>query len=103
MSYAKQLRKELLASNKILIFEVEVFSKIQDENDWISFDIEVDLKTNQLRAYHVPFTKEEEESNKIAFEFVDIDECFSLDEHLQDLYTGCMEAIMSSEFYELID
>ena len=102
MSYSKQLRNELIESGKISMFETEVYSNLQLEQVWNDFQVEVDLKSNELRAYHVPFTAEQEKSNKIAFESVDIDECFSLDEHLQDLYSVCIEAIINSEYYELI-
>jgi ATP-dependent DNA helicase RecQ len=30
-------------------------------------------------------------------------DCFTIDEHLQELHSTCIEGIMNSEFYDLID
>ena len=83
----------------IKCFEIPVNDKRTNESDYIIFDITTDGKT--FRAEHVALTKEQEQSNKIAFVSIDIDLDFSLDENLQELYSACIDAILGSEFYKL--
>jgi hypothetical protein len=46
-------------------------------------------------------TEEEEKSEKIAFDSVEIDMDFSLDENLQSLYDEIINSIIDSEFFKL--
>lgn len=86
---------------KMKLFEIAVLDKRTNEIEHIVFDIEINGP--KLKATHEALTKAQSESNKIAFVSVDIDEDFSLDSHLQDLYTECTEAIMNSEWFELVN
>lgn len=81
------------------IFEVAVIDKRTNKEDYIIFDIEIE--GNNFVATHIGLTEEQEKSSKIAFLLSEIDEDFSLDENLQELYNDCLQAILDSEFYEL--
>ena len=85
--------------NKIKCFEIPVFDKRTEENTYIVFDISIN--EGKFIAQHEATTKEEQESNKIAFCSTDIDIDFSLDENLQGLYDECIEKVVSSDFFEL--
>ena len=54
-----------------------------------------------FEASHIALNKEQSESDKIPFVSIEIDDCFSLDEHLQELDDKCTEAICNSEYYTL--
>lgn len=101
--YMEKLIEEFKLVEKMKLFEIEVFNKSEKENEFLTFDISIDVDNNTLVAQHVALTNEEEQSDKIAFKSVDLDDCFSLDELLQELYNTCLETIIDSEFYELID
>jgi len=99
----ENLIEEFKLIEKMKLFEIEVFNKSEEENEFITFDISIDEENNTLVAQHVAMSEEEENSDKIAFKSVDLDDCFSIDEHLQELHSTCIEGIMNSEFYDLID
>ena len=97
----KELKEEFKNCNKETIFEISVTDNRERTSDYIVF--EISIQDNKLVAQHVGLTKEEEESDKIAFKSVELDECFTLDEHLQELHQECTEAIINSELFELND
>jgi hypothetical protein len=97
-----QQQFEKLQSRSIVpMFEIPVIDKKTGEKDYVIFDISVN--ENEIIAQHVALNSEEESSPKIAYKAVDIDEDFSLDHHLQEIYSECINALISSEFYELHD
>ena len=83
------------------IFEIPVFDKRSNKNSWIIFDISIYGRT--MYAQHEPLTQKQEKSKKIAFVKIPIDTYFSIDMHLNDLYSECINAIIESEFFDLID
>ena len=95
------LKEEFNQITLMRLFEIPVINKETNEEDYIIFDIE--LHKNTLVAQHVALTKKEEKSKKIAYKKVVLDSCFSLDEHLQELYDICIDAILYSDFYNLND
>jgi len=86
---------------KIPIFEFEVIDKRTNEKTYITFDIFV--HDHKMIAQHESTTKEEVESNKIAFCSVDIDYDFSADYHLQAIFEECLNKITSSDWFELLE
>lgn len=99
MTTANKFKKELYNKHKIPCFEIEVFDNRTNQKDWVLFNIEI--YKNNVRAQHIGLTVEEEESDKISFKSIDIDDVFSLEEHLQELYDICIEAIINSDFFSL--
>ena len=97
----KTLIQQFYEIQKFRIFEVEVKNVISEENEFLTFEIEIDVK--QLYCYSAPMTEAEEKSDKIKIISVDLDDNFDIDAHLQDLYSNCIEEIINSDFYELID
>ena len=100
MQTIKELKSEFDAITKERVFEIEVIDKRSNEPDYILFDIAIEKNT--LFAQHISLTAREERSKKIAFKKVVLDDCFSLDENLQELFEVCNEAIINGDFYELI-
>ena len=94
------LKTEFNAIELIKIFEIEVIDK-NKEKDYVIFDISIHNDT--LRAEHIALTNEEEQSDKIAFKAVQLDDSFTLDELLQELHEECTNAILNSDFYTLAD
>lgn len=92
----KQFEKMIL-SGMIPVFEIEVEDKRSNKLEWILFHISID--GNLLKAKHEPLTEKEKNSDKIAFESVEIDEERNLDSHLAELFCECNEAIRESDFY----
>jgi len=96
-----EMNEEFLNCGLIRIFEIPVVNKLTREDDYIIFDIEIDVKKNKFVAQHIALNEDEEKSNKIAFKEIDFDDCFSLDEHLQELLEECNQAIFESDFFEI--
>ena len=90
--------QEMRESGTIPIFEIEVTRN--GEQEWIIFDISI--SDDKIIAHHEALTEAEEKSDKIAFKSVDIDPDFSLDWHLEGLMEECQNALMESEFVEVI-
>ena len=87
--------------DRIKIYEIEVMDKRTEEIEY--FILNISIKGNKFIATHEPTTFAEEESNKIAYTEIEIDEAFTLDEHLQNLYSECIDKIIKSDFFTLID
>jgi len=101
MKTIQELKNEFNAITLIRVFEIKVMDTRTNEEDYILFDISID--GDELRAEHIGLTKKEEENEKIAFKSLPLDDCFTLDEHLQELQSECIEAICNSDFYIRID
>ena len=97
----KTLIEQFNEIQKIKIFEIEVKNIISEENEFLTFEIYIDDKN--LYCHSEPMTEAEEKSDKIKIISVELDDNFDIDAHLQDLYSNCIEEIINSDFYELID
>ena len=97
----ESIKKQFEEITKIKIFEVEVTKKGTKEKDYIIFNISIDK--NKFVAQHEGLTKEEETSEKIAYKSILIDPECTIDENLQELYNECINAILQSDFFNLID
>lgn len=95
------IKKQFEEINRIPVYEIEVTDKRTGDTEYIVFDIKVYKK--YFKATHEPLTYKQEDSNKIAFVSIEIDESLSLDDHLNELYSECCDAIICSDFYELND
>ena len=93
------LQQQWDAITLIKIFEIEVIDKRTGLKDYIIFDIT--MNKGYLIASHVALTRAEEGRNFIAFKAIEIDDSFTLDENLQELYEVCIESITNSDFYKL--
>ena len=92
-------QQQLNDSPFVPIFEVEVIDTAGNA-DHIICDISV--KGNQLIAQRDAVSKKEESSAYIAKSAIDIDsDCFSLDEHLQDLCDEIWHDIQCGDLYDL--
>ena len=100
MQTVESIKKEFQKCDKLKMFEIEVIEKETNSTDFILF--EISIEQNNFIAHHIPLTKEQQNSNKIAFVSIEIDDVFSLDEHLQSLYESCFEAIIGSDFYDIL-
>ena len=81
------------------IFEIEVTDQ-NGQTDYIN--CEVSVRGEQLIAQRDAISKKEENSAYIAKSSIDIDsDCFSLDEHLQDLYSEISNDILFGDLYDL--
>ena len=97
----KTLIEQFNEIQKIKIFEIEVKNLLTEENEFLTFEIYIDEKN--LYCHSVPMTEEEEKSDKIKIISVELDEPFDIYAHLQDLYSNCIEEIINSDFYDIID
>ena len=97
----KTLIQQFNDIQKIRFFEIEVKNLITEENEFLTFEIYIDDKN--LYCHSEPMTEAEEKSDKIKIILVELDDHFDIDAHLQDLYSNCIEEIINSDFYELID
>lgn len=98
MEKIKKEFQEMIDSGRIPLFEIEVTRN--GEQDWILFDISI--SDDKIIAHHEALTEAEEKSDEIAFKSVDIDPDFSLQWHLEGLMEECQNALMESEFVEVI-
>ena len=97
----EDLKHEFHNIELIKCFEIEVANKKDSGEEWLVFNISI--QENNLVAQHVALTQDECISDKIAFKSIELDECFSLTEHLQELHEECTTAIMYSDFFTLKD
>lgn len=98
----KNLVEEFNNITKMKVFEIEVFDNRTNEKDHILFEISIDEECKILMAEHVALTIEEEKSDYVACKTIDLNDVFSLDEHLAQLHNICIEAIINGDFYELV-
>jgi hypothetical protein len=81
------------------VFEIEVVDKAGN-TDYII--CEVSVRGDQLIAQRDAVSKKEQSSVCIAKSAIDIDEdCFSLDEHLQDLSAEVYNDILFGDLYDI--
>ena len=97
----KTLIQQFNEIEKFRIFEIQVKNLLTEENEFLTFEIYID--EINLYCHSEPMTEAEEKSDKIKIISVELDDTFDIDEHLQDLYSNCIEEIINSDFYELID
>lgn len=82
----------------IPVFEIEVTDK-EGQTDYVTCWITT--KSDQLIAHRNAVSKSEEVSIYVAKTVVDIDDCFSLDEYLQDLFAEVNNDIVAGDLYNL--
>ena len=97
-NYTKKLQNELLLSKCIPVIEIEVIA-IDGSKDWVY--CEVYFKGNSLIAERDAVSIKEQKSKFIASSRIVVDNCFSLDEHLQSLSEQINYDIISGELFEL--
>ena len=92
-------QQQLNESPLMPIFEIEVIDKAGNADYIIC---EVSVRGNQLIAQRDAVSKKEENSAYIANSSIDIDsDCFSLDEHLQDLFVEVYNDILFGDLFDL--
>ena len=101
MNSILSLKNDFANITLLPMFEIQVIDKKTNSIEYIIFDIE--LIRNTIYALHEPLNAKQVKSKKIAYQKIVLDDCFSLDEHLQDLHSNCIEAICESEFFELFN
>ena len=96
----ESMQRELQQCSKIPIFEIP--AKDSEGNDaYIIFDIEFCEDTNAIIATHEALNNKQRDSDKIAFQSVQIDPDHSLDMHLEALHEECLQAIIDSDFFTI--
>jgi len=93
-----EFKKQWDKINLIKIFEIPVIDKRTNEAEYIIFDISIQGRT--MYAHHESLTEKQHKAQKIAFLKIPIDTFFSIDSHLQELYSACYDAINESDFFE---
>lgn len=95
------LKAQFNSIDKMKLFEISVIDKRTNENEYIIFYIS--LEKNTLVATHESLTAKQSKSKKISYVKTVLDNCYSLDENLQNLYDNCINAILNSDFFTLND
>jgi len=99
MKTIKQFIQEWDEITLTKVFEVPVIDKRTNEPDYIIFHVEI--RGRSFMAEHESLNSKQSKSKKIAFVSIPIDKDFSIQSHLEDLYTECIQAIIDSEYFEL--
>ena len=94
----EKLKKEFNAIDRMKIFEIEVINN-NNEQDWIVCDISI--QDNFMVAQRDSVSVKENESNLIATTKVKLNDCFSIDEHIQELHSKVIEDIINGDLFEL--
>ena len=97
----KNLKKEFENIELMRVFEISVIDNRTNENEYILFDIS--LQKNTLVAQHESLTTKQSKSKKVAYVKSVLNNCYSLNENLQNLYSECVNAILNSEYFTLND
>ena len=93
------MQLELQNCSKLPIFEVQVTNRNTGEVEYIIFDLV--FRGNTFIAQHIPLTRKETRSKKIANKKLVVDTFFSLDHNLQEMYSCCIESIIDSDYFDL--
>ena len=97
-NYTKSLQEELNESNLEPIFEIEVIDS-EGERDFIS--CEVYCKGNNIIAERGAVSAKEDASRYVACDKLTVDDAFSLDEHLQELYSLVIDSINEGGLFSI--
>ena len=97
-NYTKSLQEELNESNQDPIFEIEVIDS-EGEKDFVS--CEVYCKGNSIVAEREAVSAKEEASRYVACDKLTVDNAFSLDEHLQELYSLVVDSISEGGLFSI--
>ena len=97
-NYTKTLQKELDDTGLLPLFEIAVKDKNGNE-EWISCDI--DFQGNSIVAQRDAVSDKESKSKFIATTKFVVDNCLSLDEHLQELHGAIVEDIENGNLYTM--
>ena len=98
MTNIKTQLEEVRNSGLSALFEIEVINK-DGEQDYILCDIKAD--DDNIYCERIAVTKEEEESKFIATSKIEIDDVYSLDEHLTELYSEVISDIIDGDMFAL--
>lgn len=94
------IKEQFKNISKLHMFEIEVIYRKTNEVTYIIFDLSIDK--DKLIATHEALNELQKLSSKISFVSIDIDEDFSLEENLSELYDECINAIIyNSTFFKL--
>jgi len=96
--YTKDIQDQLNNSGKEPYFEIEVTDS-NGEQDFIL--CEVYCKGNSIIAEREAVSQKEWDSRYIACDKLAIDDAFSLDEHLQELYSLVIDSINEGGLFKL--
>jgi hypothetical protein len=94
--HAKNLQDQLSSCGKLPMFEIEV-TDTDGNQEFVTCDISIN--GGQMIAIRDAVSTSELESDKIASNSIDIDECFSLDDHLQSLHESIVCSILGGDLY----
>jgi len=83
------------------LFEIPVIDKRTGEKDFVLFELSCDGEN--FKAQHTALNEEQENSSKITFVSIKVDEWVSLDGHLEYLHESCLDSIRQSEFFKLYE
>ena len=95
--YTKQLADELSSCGKIPSFLIRVVNDNGDQS-WISCDIF--FRGNSIIVHRDPVSRREQRSSCIASNRLSVDNCLSLDEHIQELYYAVLDSVVKGELYQ---
>ena len=97
-NYTKKLQDELNNSQLTPMFEIEV----QDEHGQIEYiTCNIYFKGNSIVAERDAVSLAEERSRYIPATRLIVEDCFCLDENLQDLHEAVLQDIEAGEFYDI--
>ena len=92
-------QQQLNESPYVPLFEIEV---IDEEGERCYIICQISVRGDQLIAQRDAVSKKENSSLYISESAIDIDsDCFSLDEHLQDLSAEVYNDILFGDLYDL--
>jgi len=95
-TFTDELNDQLANCGKLPMFEIEV-TDTDGSQDFILCDISIN--GDQMTASREAVSTSELESDKIASNSVNIDDCFSLDDHLQALHDAVMCSILEGDLF----
>ena len=94
-----EFKEQLETCGKIPVYEIEVLNLKTKEFEFVLCNIEFDEANLSIEATRQAVNTKEEKSNKIAFDSVEIDRCFNLDQHLQTLVEITTEKLINGNLF----
>ena len=97
-NYTKSLQEKLNKSNREPVFEIEVIDS-EGEQEFIL--CAVYCKGNSIVAERVAVNAKEDASRYVACDKLTVNDAFSLDEHLQELYSLVIDSINEGGLFSI--
>lgn len=103
MSKLQDLKTEFISMKNFPIIEIYAEHRATKELEYVNFDIMLNLDEDAFLVQYPSMSRKEQQSEKISSFEIEMDDSFTLDEHLNLIYAKAYDIVNESEFYFVPD